>query len=53
MTCVIKRVHAAFTFFALFTPTVVQRQEPATPTPLITIISEMVGFDSLVPCAFN
>lgn len=52
VTRVIKRIHAAFTFLC-FTPTVEQRQEPATPTPLITIISEMVGFDSLVPCAFN
>lgn len=52
MTRVIKRIHAAFTF-SCFAPTVAQPREPATPTPLITIISEMVGFDSLVPCAFN
>lgn len=52
MARVIKRVHAAFTSL-LRTPTVTQRQEPTTPTLLITIISELVGFDSLVPCAFN
>lgn len=52
MTRVIKRIRGAFTFLRS-TPTVARRREPATPTPLITIISEMVGFDSLVPCAFN
>jgi len=28
-------------------------RESATPSLLITVITEMVGLESLVPCAFN
>lgn len=47
-----------------FTPTAEKREstrerereedrESATPSLLITVITEMVGLESLVPCAFN
>lgn len=62
MTRIIKRVHATLPLYTYSRERVRESQqekereedrESATPSLLITVITEMVGLESLVPCAFN